>query len=216
MFTTGTEPCSASSSSVSCGPVRTQIACTKRDSTSAVSRTDSPRESCISPSRSTIGVPPSSATPTSNEMRVRVEGRSKISATLRPSSAREIEAVGLELGGAVEQRPQLLARNLLSGEEMTSHPGIVVAALTWNLFHGRDHPPAARRGPRRRQALAAATSSPPCSTGSAGRSRCSRRRRRAGCAPLGRALPGQRRAGADLAQRAAVAARGDRRPRPRT
>lgn len=24
---------------------------------------------------------------------------------------------------------------------MTSHPGIVVAAVTWNLFHGRDHPP---------------------------------------------------------------------------
>ena len=24
---------------------------------------------------------------------------------------------------------------------MTSHPGIVVAALTWNLFHGRDYPP---------------------------------------------------------------------------
>lgn len=24
---------------------------------------------------------------------------------------------------------------------MTSHPGIVVTALTWNLFHGRDHPP---------------------------------------------------------------------------
>lgn len=24
---------------------------------------------------------------------------------------------------------------------MTSHPGIVVAALTWNLFHGRDDPP---------------------------------------------------------------------------
>ena len=89
MFTTGTDPCSASSSRVSCGPVRTQIACTKRDSTSAVSRTDSPRESCISLSRSTSGVPPSSATPTSKEIRVRVDGRSKISATLRPSSARE-------------------------------------------------------------------------------------------------------------------------------
>lgn len=24
---------------------------------------------------------------------------------------------------------------------MTRHPGIVVRALTWNLFHGRDHPP---------------------------------------------------------------------------
>ena len=24
---------------------------------------------------------------------------------------------------------------------MASHPGIVFSALTWNLFHGRDHPP---------------------------------------------------------------------------
>ncbi len=27
---------------------------------------------------------------------------------------------------------------------MTRHPGIVVRALTWNLFHGRAHPPAGR------------------------------------------------------------------------
>ena len=50
------------------------------------------------------------------------------------------EPVGLQRGGPVEQGIQLPARNLLSGEEMTSHPGIVVGALTWNLFHGRDHP----------------------------------------------------------------------------
>ena len=64
-----------------------------------------------------------------------------------------------------------------------------------------------------RQAAAAATSSRRSSTGSAGRSRCSRRRRRAGW-PAGPGLPRERRAGADLAQRAAVAARGDRRPGP--
>ena len=103
MFTTGTEPCSASSSSVSCGPVRTQIACTKRDSTSAVSRTDSPRESCISPSRSTIGVPPSSATPTSKEMRVRVDGPLEDQRDAASLQRAGDEAVGLELGGAVEQ-----------------------------------------------------------------------------------------------------------------
>jgi len=29
---------------------------------------------------------------------------------------------------------------------MTSHPGIVVSALTWNLFHGRDDPPEGSAG----------------------------------------------------------------------
>ena len=48
---------------------------------------DSPRESCSSSPRRTIGVAPSSATPTSKEIRVRVEGCSKTSATLRPASA---------------------------------------------------------------------------------------------------------------------------------
>jgi hypothetical protein len=45
MFTTGTVACSASSASVSSDPVRNPIAATLRDSTSAVSRTDSPRVS---------------------------------------------------------------------------------------------------------------------------------------------------------------------------
>jgi endonuclease/exonuclease/phosphatase family metal-dependent hydrolase len=49
-------------------------------------------------------------------------------------------AVGLQLGRPVQQGGQLLGRKLLSGQEMTSHPGIV-RTVTWNLFHGRDHPP---------------------------------------------------------------------------
>ena len=86
------------------------IAATWRLSTSAVSRSDSPRAICSSPERSTIGWPPSSNTPASNDSRVRVDGFSKTSATERPSSARERERVALELGGAVEQRAQLVAR----------------------------------------------------------------------------------------------------------
>src|SRR5207247_687307 len=29
----------------------------------------------------------------------------------------------------------------VSGEEVAGHPGIVVRAFSWNLFHGRDYPP---------------------------------------------------------------------------
>ena len=49
--------------------------------------------------------------------------------------------VCLQLGCAIEQPCELVARKLPAGEEVTRHPGIVVRALTWNLFHGRDHPP---------------------------------------------------------------------------
>ena len=89
MFTTGTVACSARPRSWSSSPVRTPIAATWRESTSAVSRSDSPRVSCSSPARSTIGCPPSSTIPASNETRVRVDGFSNSSATVRPSSARE-------------------------------------------------------------------------------------------------------------------------------
>ena len=87
MLITGTVANSARPATSAWGTVRTPIADTNRDSTWAVSRIDSPREICISPSRRISGWPPSSATPTSNETRVRVEGCSKISATLRPASA---------------------------------------------------------------------------------------------------------------------------------
>ena len=89
MFTTGTVAWRASSASVSSLPVRSPIAATWRESTSAVSRIDSPRVSCSSPGRITIGWPPSSTIPASKLVRVRVEGCSNTSATLRPSSTRE-------------------------------------------------------------------------------------------------------------------------------
>jgi endonuclease/exonuclease/phosphatase family metal-dependent hydrolase len=50
-------------------------------------------------------------------------------------------AVGLQLERALEEGLELLARKLLSGQEMARHRGIVVGVLTWNLFHGRDFPP---------------------------------------------------------------------------
>src|SRR4051812_49413124 len=54
------------------------------------------------------------------------------------------EPIALQLDRAVEQPVELLGRKLLSGEEVTQHPRIVVRAVTWNLFHGRSVPPAPR------------------------------------------------------------------------
>ena len=89
MFTIGTSLYAASSSKTASAPVRIPTAATWRESTSAVSRGASPRESCSSSARSTTAWPPSSSMPTSNDTRVRVEGFSKINATLRPDSACE-------------------------------------------------------------------------------------------------------------------------------
>src|SRR4051812_25306729 len=47
------------------------------------------------------------------------------------------EPIALQLDGAVEQPVELLGRKLLSGEEVTQHPRIVVRAVTWNLWHGQ-------------------------------------------------------------------------------
>ena len=113
-------------------------------------------------------MPPSSATPTSKEIRVRVEGFSKTSATERPARA-PAPSPGLallELGGALEQRRQRLwAIELLAGEKVRAHEAadttrVQLKAMTWNVFHGRDWPPEPelqirahkgnfRRGPRR-------------------------------------------------------------------
>ena len=89
MLKTGTAASAASSSRIASAPVRTPIASTWRDSTSAVSFADSPRESCISSPRRTIAWPPSSTIPASNDTRVRVLGFSNTSATIRSSSARD-------------------------------------------------------------------------------------------------------------------------------
>ncbi len=83
---TGTPDQRASSTSSASSWERTPIAATWRLRTSAVSRSDSPRDSCISPGRTTIGCPPSSTIPASNDVRVRVDGFPKISATVRCAS----------------------------------------------------------------------------------------------------------------------------------
>ena len=70
-----------------------------------------------------------------------------MSATLRPSSAREASGVGLQRDGAVEQRIELVAIELGSGEQVARQVGQSTAAmrvLTWNLFHGRSVPGAGR------------------------------------------------------------------------
>ena len=87
---------------------------------------DSPRESCSSSPRRTIGVAPSSATPTSKEIRVRVEGRSKTSAMLRPASVSAPAAVapaGFQLERQVEQPAELERAQLFAGEEVLLQAG---------------------------------------------------------------------------------------------
>ncbi|MEA2350070.1 MAG: hypothetical protein QOG86_1011 [Thermoleophilaceae bacterium] len=49
--------------------------------------------------------------------------------------------VRLQLERAVEEGVELVGRKLVAGEEVTRHPRIVVRAVSWNLFHGRDQPP---------------------------------------------------------------------------
>ena len=51
------------------------------------------------------GTPPSSAMPTANETRVRIDGLSKISATVRgPASGRVREPLLLQLDGEIQDR----------------------------------------------------------------------------------------------------------------
>ena len=149
MLITGTSACSASSRASASGPVRIPIAATWRESTYAVSRTDSPRVSWRSSVRSTIGWPPSSAIPASNDTRVRVDGFWKISATVRQREHVGAVRGRLELERPVDQREQLGGVELFAGEEVARQVeqctlAGAVRVLTWNLFHGRAVPPAGR------------------------------------------------------------------------
>ena len=72
--------------------------------------------------------PPSCEMPTWNETRVRVEGFSNSSATLRSRSGRgPRRARGLQLDGALDQRSELGARKLGAGDEVArvAHGGIL-------------------------------------------------------------------------------------------
>ena len=59
--------------------------------------------------------------PTSKDSRVRVEGFSKISATLRPASAREASGAAFSSSARVQQRVELVGAELGAGEEMSWH-----------------------------------------------------------------------------------------------
>src|SRR5947207_11153164 len=145
MFTTGISLCAASSSTTAWSPLRTPTACTWRASTRAVSRGDSPRESCNSSARSTRGWPPISTIPASNDTRVRVEGFSNSSATWRPWSTREAS------GSAFSSSPRSISPCSSSG--VSSEPvmkcrakreSVRVRVVSWNLYGGRAKPPAGR------------------------------------------------------------------------
>ncbi len=77
---------------------------------------------------------------------MRVEGRSKISATRSPSQHGRAVRGRLQLSGAVEQPVSSGAGQLGAGEEMAgqveqSTYARWVRVLTWNLLHGRSVPP---------------------------------------------------------------------------
>ena len=104
MLMTGIGLCSASSSSISCGPVRTPTAPTWRESTSAVSRSGSPRESCSSSARSTTAWPPSSC---DADLEGHPRARRGLLEDQRDAAARQRargQRRGLQLERAVEQR----------------------------------------------------------------------------------------------------------------
>ena len=111
MFTTGTDACSARPLSWSSSPVRRPMTALWRERTSAVSFTDSPRVSCISSGRRIIGWPPSSNTPDSNDVRVRVDGFWKMRATVRPSRAREDRGACLSAAARCRRRSSRSASN---------------------------------------------------------------------------------------------------------
>ena len=118
MLTTGTDACSASSSTSSCGPVRTPTACTIRDSTSAMSREGLAARHLQLALAQHQRVAAQLGTPTSNETRVRVEGLSKTSATLRPSSAATRAGRAFSSIARSSSRAELVGRKLLAGQEV--------------------------------------------------------------------------------------------------
>ena len=113
-----------------------------------MSRSDSPREICRSPERRTIGWPPSSKTPASNDSRVRVDGFSKTSATDRPSSGLASSGCAfIAAARSIRASSSSRASSVPSRKCRTGKRGILrprCEVLTWNLYHGRAVPPAGR------------------------------------------------------------------------
>ena len=93
----------------------------------------SPWPSCISPPDSTSVSPPICRTPTSKLTRVRVEGFSKISATIRPASGRS--ASGAPCGGParaafIARRRARIARSSSAGVVQVEEVPHAAAAST--------------------------------------------------------------------------------------
>ena len=109
---------------------------------------------------------------------MRVDGLSKISATLWPASACDASRSALSSSARSSRRAQLVARKLLAGEEVARHLGIVDGhALSRNLLTVEPLPrprPSRRRDRARARSpstACCATSSRPCSRASHGTSR---------------------------------------------
>ena len=133
-----------------------------------MSPTDSPRENCISSPRRTIGVAPSSATPTSKEIRVRVEGRWKIERDAAPGQrigAEPLAAAGFQLQRPVEQLAELEGAELFAGEEVA----LQAADTTDRGAHGDRLEPLPRAGFPARPASCAAGARGCCGSTSATR-----------------------------------------------
>ncbi len=128
--------------------------------------------------RSTIGCPPSSTTPASNDVRVRVDGAWNISATVARCRASELSGARLSSAARSSNRSSSIGGQLVSGDEVARQArqctlGTVrLRVLTWNLFHGRSVPPIGAGFARRVRAR--------CSPAGSGMSHCSRRCRRGG------------------------------------
>src|SRR4029450_11457075 len=74
--------------------------------------------------------------PTSNETRVRIDGLSNTSATDLPSSARDARRSALS---SVARSMSRRCWPAVSSSPVRKCLGMRV--LSWNLYHGRDHPP---------------------------------------------------------------------------
>ena len=108
------------------------IAATYRETTRPASASDSPRPKWVVWVSTMIGLPPSSAMPTSNDTRVRRLGLSKSTATdLRPASGRCPNRSAFIAGGQVEHRALLGRRQVVVAEEVPGHrPPVQSAAVS--------------------------------------------------------------------------------------
>ena len=193
MLTTGTVACSASSSRRSSLPVRRPIAATWRESTSAVSRTDSPRVSCSSSGAQhhRVAAELERRRPRTTCACASTAAR-RAARPMRPASARE--AAGAALSSSARSRIEASSAGASSraGEEVARQGGQCTVGL-----RARAHlEPLPRPGRAAARAAACWPSSPRRSPAGSGTSRCCRRCRRGGRRRSRRACGAEHRVGA--------------------